>query len=133
MAEMKFQNDQRGVKRGLSIDMLVSIFESTNNFICCCLPRGATTETLLFVQKSSRDFISRQYSTGDPRPTKQNSSIYTYVWLFPCMNHFGKKATCVEITITCGFSQIHLGRTIDIHKWQCPHEWGKNHIIDQII
>ena len=72
-------------------------------------------------------------STGDPRPTKQNSSISTYVWLFPPMNHCGKKATCVEITMTCGFSQIHLGKTIDIHKWECPHECGKNHIVDQMI
>merc|ERR1711954_103972 len=63
--------------------------------------------------------------TGDPRPTKQNSSISTYVWLFPLMNHCGKKTTC-------GFNQIHLSKTIDIHKWECPHECGKNHMIDQM-
>ena len=72
-------------------------------------------------------------STGNPRPTKQNFSISTYVWLFPLMNHCGKKAICVEISIICGFSQIYLGKTIDICKWECPCECGKNHTIDQMI
>ena len=49
------------------------------------------------------------------------------------MNHCGKKATCVEITMTCGLSQMNLGKTIDKHKWEYPHECGKKHIVDQMI
>ena len=48
------------------------------------------------------------------------------------MNHCGKKATCVEISSICGFSQIYLGKTIDICKWECPHECGKNTQLNNI-
>ena len=58
---------------------------------------------------------------------------FPHVLLFPRINHCGKNPIDMTITIIFGFDQIYLGKTITIHKWECLHECGKNHIIDQMI
>ena len=77
--------------------------------------------------------VQSQLDTGGPRGTKQKTSISTYVWLFPCINHCGENPTYMKITIIFGFDQIYLGKTTGIHEWEYPHMSGQNQTIDQII